>query len=84
MKGSEKNPKKRGRGPAKGPEPTPEKKIIVDFNELMQPIGPQAIQFQSYLGTIARNGVKFPLTYPSWKDIPEENLENAWTEIQVK
>ncbi|KAL3500048.1 hypothetical protein ACH5RR_039141 [Cinchona calisaya] len=83
MEGHEIVVKKKGRGPVKGPKPTPDTPIDVQFNVKMQPIRLQAGSFQSYLGTIAKNGVMFLLTYADWRDIPHKKKEDAWIEIQA-
>ena len=38
------------------------KLLIIDVNDLGQPIRPNAKKFASYLGTITRNPQKTPLT----------------------
>ncbi|KAL2516623.1 Plant transposase [Abeliophyllum distichum] len=74
--------KRRGRGPARGPRIDPGKKLELEWNDLMQPVGPNRDQFMSYLGKIARNGMRLPLTYAHWSDVPEGILDYIWNEIQ--
>ncbi|KAL3535036.1 hypothetical protein ACH5RR_003497 [Cinchona calisaya] len=66
----------------RGPNLTPEQKLILDFNQNMQPIGPHRSKFMKYLGKLAHNGVRLPLTYEAWNDIPEDKLDLLWDDIQ--
>ncbi|KAK1286299.1 hypothetical protein QJS10_CPB20g01679 [Acorus calamus] len=57
-------------------------KLYVNFNEMMQPIGPNARKLASQLGYIARDNNKVPLTYVTWSDMPEDVLEDIWKDVQ--
>lgn len=75
--------KTRGRGPTRCLKLLAEgKRISVPTNELGQPVGPEASQLVSFLGTLARNGNLAPLTYIDWRAVPEESKENMWEEVQ--
>ncbi|KAL3497621.1 hypothetical protein ACH5RR_040353 [Cinchona calisaya] len=67
-----------------GPNLTLEQKLILDFNQDMQPIGPNRSEFMKYLGKLVRNGIRLPLIYEAWNDIPEDKLDLLWDDIQMK
>ena len=48
------------------------KLLIIDVNDLGQPIGPNARKLASYLGTITRNPQKAPLTWDNWRKMLAE------------
>ncbi|KAK9158314.1 hypothetical protein Scep_004888 [Stephania cephalantha] len=74
---------KKGRGPA-----CPiriwgsRNRLKLQFNDFMQPIGKTSIKFSTQLDIMARNGSLVPLTYESWNDVPEENKNAIWHEVQ--
>ncbi|XP_059653575.1 uncharacterized protein LOC132300493 isoform X2 [Cornus florida] len=59
-------------------------RISVTTNELGQPIGSEAPKLTSFLGTIARNGHFAPLTYVTWRALPDMKKENMWLQVQSK
>ncbi|KAK9090629.1 hypothetical protein Sjap_023806 [Stephania japonica] len=74
---------KKGRGPAKGSDDWGSgEKLHLEFNEFMEPVGANKDKFMSQLGIIARNGLKVPLTYTSWSEVPSEVLNSLWREVQ--
>lgn len=44
-------------------------RIIVDCNELAQPIDKAAGLLSSWLGTVARNGTMCPLDFDDWRKL---------------
>ena len=57
--------------------------IDVSINKFGQPIGPEAAKLSSFMGTIARNGYTAPLTYVSWRAVPDTAKEDMWQLVQV-
>ncbi|XXG69544.1 hypothetical protein AAC387_Pa06g2385 [Persea americana] len=58
-------------------------RIVVGCNEYGQPIGRNKRLLSSYIGIIARDGQKAPLTYSDWSRIPAERTVDMWQAIQV-
>ncbi|KAL2497728.1 Uncharacterized protein Adt_23278 [Abeliophyllum distichum] len=54
----------------------------VEWNEYMQPIGVNRSAFMSYLGTLARNGMRLPLTYAKWSNMDQHLVDYVWKEIE--
>ncbi|MQL80983.1 hypothetical protein Taro_013444 [Colocasia esculenta] len=54
------------------------KLLTVDVNDLGQPVGPNTRKLASYLGTIARNPQKAPLTWEDWRKMPIEYKNHMW------
>ncbi|KAK9125627.1 hypothetical protein Scep_014473 [Stephania cephalantha] len=74
---------KKGRGPARPIRIWGSGNMLkLQFNDFMQPIGKTSIKFSTQLGIMARNGSLVPLTYESWNDVPEENKNAIWREVQ--
>ncbi|KAK9114128.1 hypothetical protein Syun_020925 [Stephania yunnanensis] len=48
----------------------------------MEAVGANKDKFMSQLGIIARNGLKVPLTYKSWSEVPSKVLNSLWREVQ--
>ncbi|KAL2492478.1 Plant transposase [Abeliophyllum distichum] len=44
--------------------------------------GPNRSQFMSYLGKLARNGIRLPLTYVTFSQVHEDFVDYIWTEVQ--
>ncbi|KAJ1384154.1 putative transposase, Ptta/En/Spm, plant [Sesbania bispinosa] len=64
-----------------------EEREEVTFNVEGQPIGPsdEAVSNLSlFLGTFARNAAFCPLTYTSWKALPDENKKEVWNYTNKK
>uniref|UniRef100_A0A7N2MU87 Uncharacterized protein n=1 Tax=Quercus lobata TaxID=97700 RepID=A0A7N2MU87_QUELO len=47
-----------------------------------QPIGREAAKLSSFMGTIAQNGYIAPLTYVSWRAVPDAAKEDMWQIFQ--
>ncbi|GMY13755.1 transcription factor gte1 [Fagus crenata] len=58
--------------------------IDVSINKFGQPIGPEAAKLSSFMGTIARNGYTAPLTYVSWRAVPDSAKEDMWQLVQSR
>ncbi|KAJ8628112.1 hypothetical protein MRB53_021419 [Persea americana] len=58
-------------------------RIVVGCNEYGQPIGRNKRLLSSYIGIIARDGQKAPLTYSDWRRIPEERTVDMLQAIQT-
>lgn len=63
---------------------TGSKRRRVRLNKTGQPIGKRANAIKSFIGTIARNGRLFPLTFKDWRALPEIAKEDAWKEVMEK
>ncbi|KAJ1380479.1 putative transposase, Ptta/En/Spm, plant [Sesbania bispinosa] len=64
-----------------------EEREEVTFNAEGQPVGPnnEAVSNLSlFLGTMARNAAFCPLTYTSWKALPNENKKEIWNYTNKK
>ena len=60
------------------------KLLIVDVNDLGQPIRHNARKLASYLGTIAHNPQKSPLTWDDWRKKPAEYKNHMWDLVKVQ
>ncbi|OIW19963.1 hypothetical protein TanjilG_30911 [Lupinus angustifolius] len=63
---------------------TEQDRMEIIFNEYGVPIGPDqriVIQFNNFLGTVARSSDLCPLVYTNWKDVPDKDL--IWTYVKV-
>ena len=58
------------------------RKIVIQYSELDQPIGPNATNLKSFIGTTVRFHV--PFTYSIWHAIPKEMKEKIYELIEVK
>ena len=56
-------------------------KDTVSFNAKGEPFGPVAAEMQSYIGVLART--KAPISYKSWKIVPEETRKKIWKCVKV-
>ncbi|KAM3714771.1 hypothetical protein ACJW31_01G359000 [Castanea mollissima] len=59
-------------------------RIDVSINRFGQPIGREAAKLSSFMGTIARNGYIAPLTYVSWRAVPDAAKEDMWLIVQSR
>ena len=62
-----------------------EERVEVTF-EKGQAIGPSeknVTELSFFLGTIARNPTFCPLTYTSWKALPDDNKRRMWDYVNV-
>ncbi|CAH9109045.1 unnamed protein product [Cuscuta epithymum] len=80
--GSEAEIFRKGRGPAKGLQTKNGNKLEVEWNEYLQPVGENKSKLASYLGTLARNGVRLPLSFDTWKKVPQSMKDFIWKEVQ--
>ncbi|XP_022725281.1 bromodomain-containing protein 4-like isoform X2 [Durio zibethinus] len=79
--------KKKGRGPTRClflNDLADGERIVVCFNNLGQPIGPESSKLSSFLGTIARNGHRAPLNFVHWRAMPDSYKEEMWEYVQTK
>lgn len=77
--------KKGGRGAARMPKGWGEegKQLMVYLDQDGRNIiGPDVNEYKTAVGCLARNGMRLPLHYPSFKFIPEHFKKGAWMEIQ--
>ncbi|KAK8522373.1 hypothetical protein V6N13_115346 [Hibiscus sabdariffa] len=73
--------KRRGRGPTRCrflDDLTEGERIFVQINNLGQPVGPNAYKLSCFLGTIARNGHRAPLTFVHWRAMPNSYKVDMW------
>ncbi|CAI0400827.1 unnamed protein product [Linum tenue] len=59
-------------------------KMVVQLNDLGQPIGSEGRKLASFLGTLARDGTLAPLNYGKWTALPKANKESMWQLVQAK
>ena len=57
-------------------------KMIIQYNELGQPIRPNATKLKSFIGRTVRFHV--PITYSTWHAVPKEMKEKIYELIEVK
>ncbi|GLT77315.1 hypothetical protein SLA2020_489130 [Shorea laevis] len=57
-------------------------RITVPINKEGQPFGPESSKLSNFLGTMARNGHRAPLTFINWKEIPDSYKEDMWQSVQ--
>lgn len=55
--------------------------LHVDFDEMMNPRGPNRHKFITYVGFVARS--KLSILFHDWRLIPEDIRDKAWTDILV-
>lgn len=60
-----------------------EKLICVEWNDVGQPVGPGGRSLRTFIGTVGRNADKLPISYPTWKKIPNSNKDDVWDYIKV-
>ncbi|MQL68890.1 hypothetical protein Taro_001166, partial [Colocasia esculenta] len=61
-----------------------EKQIVVDINELGQPIGEGGHKLKIFLGTIARLSEKLPIDVPTWRAMPTVQKDDVWEYVLFK
>ncbi|XXG51664.1 hypothetical protein AAC387_Pa03g0185 [Persea americana] len=59
-------------------------RIVIACNEYGQPIGRSERLLSSYVGIIARDGQKTPLTYSDWRRMPAKRKTDMLQAIQAK
>jgi hypothetical protein len=80
---------KRGKTTLKGARAKPSyasgQKLSIEFElgsqKTYKPVGDNANTFASLVGTIVD---RFPMTCKSWKNVPRENKDLIWPELEVK
>ncbi|KAE8663579.1 Detected protein of unknown function [Hibiscus syriacus] len=73
--------KRKGRGPTRCrflDDLAEGEQIFVQINKLGQPVGPNAYKLSCFLGTIARNGHRAPLTFVHWRAMPDSYKVDMW------
>ena len=58
-----------------------EQRLIVDFDDAFNPVGPEEDHFISYLGYLARSKVR--IIYDNWKLVPPKTKELIWQQLLV-
>ncbi|XP_039056830.1 uncharacterized protein LOC120199931 isoform X3 [Hibiscus syriacus] len=79
--------KRKGRGPTRCrflDDLAEGEQIFVQINKLGQPVGPNAYKLSCFLGTIARNGHRAPLTFVHWRAMPDSYKVDMWDYVQTK
>ena len=56
--------------------------IPVRFNTLGQPVGEGSVSLSSYLGTLVREMVPFPIS--DWRKVSDDMKLVLWTTVQVR
>ncbi|XP_049936638.1 uncharacterized protein LOC116264469 [Nymphaea colorata] len=59
-------------------------KFKVEVNKHGQPIGEKAQKFSSFIGKLARNPQVTPLTYHTWKELPQTYKDDVWNRVKEK
>ncbi|GMI70634.1 hypothetical protein HRI_000732700 [Hibiscus trionum] len=59
-------------------------RIFVQINNVGHPVGPNAYKLSSFLGTVARNGHRAPLTFIHWRAMLDSYKEDMWEYVQTK
>ncbi|MQL80600.1 hypothetical protein Taro_013042 [Colocasia esculenta] len=60
------------------------KRIVVQINELGQPVGEGGHSLKLFLGTIARLGDKMPIDAPTWRAMSATHKDDVWEYVQRK
>ncbi|MQM20034.1 hypothetical protein Taro_053049, partial [Colocasia esculenta] len=60
------------------------KRIVVQINELGQPVGEGGHSLKLFLGTIARLGDKMPIDAPTWRAMSATHKDDVWKYVQRK
>ncbi|KAF3792635.1 hypothetical protein EJ110_NYTH11209, partial [Nymphaea thermarum] len=59
-------------------------KFKVEMNKHGQPIGEKAQKLSSFIGKLARNPQVTPLTYHTWKELPQTYKDDIWNRVKEK
>jgi hypothetical protein len=54
------------------------KKVVLEFNELGQPVGESGGLFGGFLGSIAANCNAFPISYDNWREVSKIHKDLAF------
>ncbi|KAJ1412231.1 putative transposase, Ptta/En/Spm, plant [Sesbania bispinosa] len=57
---------------------TRDKKVVLEWNQEGQPIGEAAGLLGGFLGSLAANVNKFPISYEKWPDVPLSYKDHVW------
>jgi hypothetical protein len=60
-----------------------DEKIILECNELGQPIGNEGGTFSLFGGTLVRDKNIMPIDYTDWRNVPHRHKDDAWSILQV-
>ncbi|MQL70123.1 hypothetical protein Taro_002425 [Colocasia esculenta] len=60
------------------------KRIVVQINELGQPVGEGGHSLKLFLGTNARLGDKMPIDAPTWRAMSATHKDDVWEYVQRK
>ncbi|MCH99428.1 hypothetical protein A2U01_0020441, partial [Trifolium medium] len=58
------------------------RKVILEWNQFIQPIREAAGLLEQYLGELAANFENFPIWYKSWPDVPIDYKTKIWSDIK--
>lgn len=58
-------------------------KVVVEFNDKFQPVGPNAKHLKSQLGILVRDGQRLPLTMLDWTSFGQDVMDGIWEEVKV-
>ncbi|OMO75205.1 hypothetical protein CCACVL1_16302 [Corchorus capsularis] len=58
--------------------------IFIPTNELGQPVGPKATMLSNFIGKVAKDGHLAPLSYITWRKMPNEAREEMWRLVRSK
>ncbi|OMO92267.1 hypothetical protein COLO4_17726 [Corchorus olitorius] len=57
--------------------------IFIPTNELGQPVGPKATMLSNFIGKVAKDGHLAPLSYITWRKMPNEAREEMWRLVRL-
>ncbi|GJQ99261.1 transposase, Ptta/En/Spm [Tanacetum coccineum] len=80
-------PKKKVRGPTKKKaiwNLKSHEKVVVTFNELVQPIRDKANELTKFLGTLMRMSQHIGIQYEEWRKVPDVKKEDLWSIVKVE
>ena len=77
------NKRKRGKTSLKGIWHMKNQKLLVNFNDRMQPIGREAKMLADFCGLVARTARFCPFIYQDWCQIPSTSKEEMKVFIKV-
>jgi hypothetical protein len=58
-------------------------KVIIEFNNQFQPIGPGSEKFRRIAGNLIKNGKFVDFRTKHWRKVPKQNKEDLWTALMV-
>lgn len=72
--------KRKGRGAAKSLKTTEAMTMVLQFNNLHQPVGPWQQQYGKHIGHCA---ARISINCRTWADVPEELQRAMWEDTKV-